>query len=148
MMLARLISVVADCFPRSELMQPSCSSAGERLVVSQEACLPSCSQVTSDCFFPCPFHNCLSVCHSGHKLHVIAAMTTTGSRNMFLGIPGISCVASGMTEAGRKFSFTVFETHRQLAEAKEQIIRRLTDIDPSGHLLEGEQVACAIDSSR
>ncbi|KAK9826590.1 hypothetical protein WJX74_004519 [Apatococcus lobatus] len=85
---------------------------------------------------------------SGQVLPVIAALTNSGSRNMFLGIPGITNVASGMTEAGKKFSYTVFETARQLAEAREHISKRLTDVDSSGYLLEGEKVASTIDRLR
>ena len=87
-------------------------------------------------------------CFAGRSLPVIAAMTATGSRSMFLGIPGITNVASGMTEAGSKFSYTVFGTHAQLSEAKALIQGRLRDIDPAGSLLEGHQVAQPIDSDR
>ncbi|KAK9826681.1 hypothetical protein WJX74_009673 [Apatococcus lobatus] len=85
---------------------------------------------------------------SGGGLPVIAAISTTGSRNMFLGIPGITNVASGMTEAGRKFAYTLFDSQRELAEARDTIKGRLTDVDPAGDLLEGDQVAHPIGSVR
>lgn len=67
---------------------------------------------------------------------------------MFLGIPGITSVASGMTEAGKKFSYTVFESIKELSVAKDQIDGRLKDIDPTGSLLEGDQVVRIIDDVR
>lgn len=67
---------------------------------------------------------------------------------MFLGIPGVTNVASGMTEDGKKFSYTVFESIKELAVAKDQINGRLKDIDSTGSLLEGDQVVHAIDDVR
>lgn len=67
---------------------------------------------------------------------------------MFLGIPGIRNITSGMTQKGEKMSYTVFDTLAKLEAAKEPISMRLAEMgDPAGKLLEANDVArCITDA--
>ncbi len=79
---------------------------------------------------------------------VLAAVTATGSRNMFLGVPGIRNIASGMTKTGQKMSYTVFESQAKLETARDPIKARLAEMkDPASQLLEGPAVATAINDT-
>ena len=61
---------------------------------------------------------------------------------MFLGVPGIGKVASGMTQSGQRMSFTVFESQAQLEAARSIICARLADMDDRrGQLLEASAIA-------
>ena len=90
----------------------------------------------------------LCIVDSGAILPVLAAVTARGSRNMFLGISGITNAASGMTVFGKKFSYTVFGSKALLEEGKDLVKARMADIDPQGKLLEADRIAHAIDSVR
>ncbi len=68
---------------------------------------------------------------------------------MFLGVPGISHVASGMTQGGQKMSYTVFDSQAQLEAARDMIKARLADIgDRKGHLLEADAIARPITEAK
>ena len=79
---------------------------------------------------------------------VLAAVTSTGSRNMFLGVPGIRNIAAGLTKSGEKMSYTVFESQAKLDAARDLIRARLTEMkDPAGQLLEADAIAHPISEA-
>ena len=67
---------------------------------------------------------------------------------MFLGIPGITNVASGMTAEGERFSYTIFDSQIKLEAARAAIMTRLADVDMSGRLLEADKVVQPIKENQ